>query len=237
MKKRYDQEDSYCTSFITKVIHCEKRKDDYCIILEKTYFYPEGGGQAADQGYIGEVFVYDVHEIGGEIIHYTKEALEVGKQYECKIDWKRRFDHMQNHSGEHIVSGLIHKRYGYNNVGFHMGKVIQIDFDGPLSIEDCRIIEKEANQCIMKNVDIVASFPDITKIDYRSKKEIEGDVRIVTIEGIDACACCGTHVRKTGEIGCIKILSVEKHKQGVRLEMIAGMRAYSYLAKIYEENH
>ena len=238
-KELYDL-DPYRKEFDSKVVSCVYSKDHYEILLEETAFYPEGGGQPADHGTLNGVHVFDVHEKAEGIMHYCDSPLAEGQSVHGVIDWQRRFDHMQNHSGEHIVSGLIHNLYGYENVGFHMGEVIQIDFDGPLNEEQLRIVETKANETVMANAEIIAHFPDEEArktMAYRSKKELSGVVRIIEVPGADVCACCGTHVKRTGEIGIIKLLSFQKHKKGVRIEMVSGMRALKYIQQAMAENH
>lgn len=239
MNELYDQ-NAYLKEFDARVISCIPGKKRYEIILDQTAFYPEGGGQPADHGKLNDVCVMDVHKKDGKVVHYTDAPLEEGSQVHGVIDWERRFDLMQNHTGEHIVSGLIHINYGYDNVGFHMGDVIQIDFNGPLDAAQIADIELQANRVIQNNTAVESLFPEaqqLEEMDYRSKKELEGTVRIVRIAGADVCACCGTHVRTAGEIGVIKILGFIKHKDGVRIEMISGMRAFRYIQQIGEQNH
>ena len=231
--------DPYCREFDAEVIQCVKGKKYWEIVLEDTAFYPEGGGQPADHGVLNDTEVVDVHRRNGVIVHYCTGALEVGSTVHGVIDWNRRFDHMQQHSGEHIVSGIIHQRYGYENVGFHMGEVIQIDFDGELNNEDLHWIEREANARIWRNIPIEITYPteeELKNMWYRSKKELEGTIRIVTVDDSDVCACCGTHVRRTGEIGIIHLISVEKHKDGSRIEMLAGQRAWQWLRTTADQN-
>lgn len=239
-KELYDL-DPYRKEFDAQVVSCAQNSSGfYEIVLSQTAFYPEGGGQPADQGTLDNVKVLDVQEKAGRIIHYCDHCLQEGTKVHGRIDWDRRFDLMQNHSGEHIVSGLIHNTYGYENVGFHMGDVIQIDFNGPLSEEQLRDIETRANQIVMNNEEIIALFPDeeeLRTLEFRSKKELSGVVRIIEIPGADICACCGTHVKRTGEIGLIKLLSWQKHKNGVRVEMLSGLRALQYVQKAMAENH
>ena len=235
----YDK-DPYIRSFEATVLSCEKTKKGYEVELSDTAFYPEGGGQPYDQGTINGIFVEEVHKKGDRILHLLKEPVETGIVVNGQIDWQRRFDFMQQHSGEHIVSGIIHGMFGYENVGFHMGKVIQIDFNGPLSWQDVEVIERKANQAITDNIPIEYLYPDAEELEqmpYRSKKELTGKVRVVRIQNIDLCACCGTHVAYTGEIGMIKILSCIKHKEGVRLEMVAGEKAFLYMQEIFNQNH
>lgn len=231
--------DVYQTSFDSRVVSCVACKRGYDVVLEDTVFYPEGGGQPCDIGTLDGVEVFDVQRDGHDVIHhYAKKCVDVGKIVHGEINWQRRFDLMQNHSGEHIVSGLVHKKYGYENVGFHMGEVIQIDLSGPLRWEQLLEIEQEANEAVWKDMPITITYPDeaeLSKMEYRSKKELIGKVRIVTIGNVDVCACCGTHVSHTGEIGLIKILSCEKHKDGVRVEMVCGKRAVSYMENAYEQ--
>ena len=239
--KRLYYEDVYKKEFTAKVLECREGKKGYEIILDQTAFYPEGGGQPCDLGTLNDVEVLEVHEKDGEIIHYTKEAIEAGSDVTGKIDWDRRFDLMQQHSGEHIVSGLVHEAYGYDNVGFHMGSdTITIDLNGPLDEAQLAEIERKTNQKIWEDTQIKIIYPtaeELEKIDYRSKKELTGQVRIVEFPGVDICACCGTHVTHTGEIGMVKLLSVEKFREGVRIEMICGKRVLDYLNMVNDQNH
>ncbi|MBQ7223148.1 MAG: alanyl-tRNA editing protein [Erysipelotrichaceae bacterium] len=232
-------QDPYCREFDSKVVSCEEDSDRWKVVLSDTIFYCEGGGQPSDTGYLDEAEVLLVKEVNGTPVHYCDRPLEVGKTVRGKIDWQRRYQHMQNHSGEHVVSGLVHKNFGYDNVGFHMGQFIQLDFNGPMSWEEALEIERQANEVIDENIEIRECFPtdeELQDLDYRSKKELSGQVRIVDIEGADRCACCGTHVRGTGEIGAVKVLSLEKHKNGVRMMILCGSRLRDYLAAIYEQN-
>mgnify|MGYP000755076497 FL=1 len=185
--------------------------------------------------------VKEVHEKEGELLHYTDQPMEAGTEVQGRIDWARRFDLMQQHSGEHMVSGLIHEVYGYDNVGFHMGSdTITIDLNGPLDEAQLAEIERKTNQKIWEDTQIKIIYPtaeELEKIDYRSKKELTGQVRIVEFPGVDICACCGTHVTHTGEIGMVKLLSVEKFREGVRIEMICGKRVLDYLNMVNDQNH
>lgn len=228
MKKIY-YDSPYIKEFEGTVLSCTEGKKGWEIILDQTAFYPEGGGQPADTGLLGGVKVIDVHERGGEIVHFTDGPLPAGEKVSGVIDWDRRFLHMQEHSGEHLVSGLIHSHFGYDNVGFHMGaEEVTIDFNGVLEWKDLMEIEAEANGIIWENREIYAGFPpkeELASLDYRSKKELTGDVRIVKIPGGDICACCGTHVRYTGEIGLVKFVSMIHYKGGVRISLLCGKRA------------
>ena len=178
---------------------------------------------------LDDVRVLDVHEKEGIIYHTTEKALEAGKTVTGKINWEERFEKMQQHTGEHIVSGLVHERFGYNNVGFHLGSdYCTMDFDGTLTKEQLREIELAANQAVWKNIDIVVTYPskeELANMDYRSKIEIEGQVRIVTVPGYDVCACCAPHVKKTGEIGMLKLVNMVNYKGGERITMLCGVRA------------
>lgn len=210
------------------------------VVLDRTVFYPTGGGQPCDLGTLNGVPVTDVSERGEEIVHRVTAPLSVGSEAVMAVDWDRRFDLMQQHSGEHLISGVIHSRFGYENVGFHMGAdFVTIDFSGMLTPEELSAVEAEANEWVWKNVPIEIAYPDaeaLKTIPYRSKKELTGQVRIVTIPGADICACCGTHVSNTGEIGLIKIFSCVKFHDGVRLELLCGRRALAYLSEIAEQN-
>lgn len=234
-------EDVYIKEFTAVVKECRKSDKGYEILLDQSAFYPEGGGQPCDLGTLENVLVKDVQEKNGELIHYTEKPLEPGAEVKGRIDWERRFDLMQQHSGEHIVSGLVHEKYGYNNVGFHMGSdVITIDFSGVLDEVQLAEIEAETNQKIWENAAVEVFYPEkeeLEKLPYRSKKELTGKVRLVRFPGADLCACCGTHVTHTGEIGMVKILTVEKFREGVRVTMISGKRVLDYLNMVNEQNH
>lgn len=228
--KIYDR-DSHLTTCEATVLSCnfDLEKNAYAIILDQTVFFPEGGGQFADTGYIDDAEVFDAQIHDEVITHYAKSALPVGANVTCLIDWKRRFDFMQQHSAEHIVSGLVHSTYGYNNVGFHLGLTeTTLDFDGPMTPEQIKDLEIEANQAIYQNIAFDITFPDaetLAHLDYRSKKELSGAVRIVTLPGYDICACCAPHVYHTGEIGIIKIVNFMAHRGGMRLTILCGARA------------
>lgn len=233
-------ENVYLKKFNAKVLKCEKAEHGFAVILDQTAFYPEGGGQPCDLGTLEEIPVVDVQEKDGEIIHYTEEMVEVGAKVVGKIDWERRFDLMQQHSGEHIVSGLVHEKYGYDNVGFHMSSdVITVDLSGVLNESQLAEIETETNQKIWENSPVEIFYPEkeeLSKLPYRSKKELTGQVRLVRFPGADLCACCGTHVTHTGEIGAVKILTVENFHEGIRLTMICGKRVMDYLNVVNEQN-
>ena len=234
-------EDPYMKEFTAKVLSCEAAKEGYAVTLDRTAFYPEGGGQPADHGTLGAAQVTDVHEREGAIVHTCTEKLTAGTTVTGKIDWARRFDHMQQHSGEHIVSGMLCSAFHCDNVGFHMGTdIVTIDYNADISWEEVLQIEERANRYIWENHPIEITYPsreELKNIDYRSKKELTGQVRITSFPGADCCACCGTHVLRSGEVGLVKFLSCQKFRQGVRLELLCGMRAYRYLAESWEQNH
>ncbi|MGN1317947.1 MAG: DHHA1 domain-containing protein [Lachnospirales bacterium] len=232
--------DAYIKEFESEVVSCSEDKKGYAIILKDTAFYPEGGGQPCDIGLLNDIEVTYVCEKGEDVIHYTKSPIEVGTKVKGVIDWDRRFDLMQQHSGEHIVSGLFHNKYGYNNIGFHMGEeMITLDLDGELSWSEVQEIELKANEYVWKNVEcniFSAKGDELKNINYRSKKELEGDVRLVEFPGADMCACCGTHVKRSGELGVIKMFSVQAYKGGSRIEMLCGKRAFKYITEALEQN-
>ena len=212
------------------VISCTKnKKGTWDTILNQTAFYPGGGGQPSDTGALNGVKVLHVSEKGEEIIHELEAPLEEGVLAEGVIDWQKRYDNMQQHTGEHIFSGLVHKHFGYDNVGFHMGTdEVTVDFNGVLTQEQLDELEDEANQLIYDNVPVKVFYPskeELEELDYRSKKELTGLVRIVEIPGGDICACCGTHVETTGEVGLIKLRTMINYKGGVRISMLCGRRA------------
>lgn len=231
-KKLYDL-DAYQKEFDAEVISCEERKEKketvYQVILNQTLFFPEEGGQSPDKGTIEGVNVLDVQIKKDVITHTLEQPLEVGTKVHGIIDWKHRFNNMQQHSGEHIFSGLIHSKFGFNNAGFHLSdNIVTMDFDGVLTAEDVEDIEYRVNEVIAENLPVEVTFPskeELAVLDYRSKIEIEGQVRIVTIPGVDVCACCAPHVRHTGEIGMLKVMSLSNYKGGVRISILCGFRA------------
>ncbi len=228
----YDQ-DAYATKFEAEVLACEevekKEKKVYQVWLDQTLFFPEEGGQSPDMGTIDGIKVLDV-QIKDEVITHTLVApLAVGTTVKGVVDWKHRFYNMQQHSGEHIFSGIVHNRFGYDNVGFHLSdSIVTMDFNGVITAEDIEEIETEVNQAIIENIPVEVSYPtkeELKVLEYRSKIEIEGQVRIVTIPGYDVCACCAPHVRRTGEIGMLKVMNVQSYKGGVRISILCGFRA------------
>ena len=233
-------EDPFLQGFTAAVTSCEEGKGGYLVTLDRTAFYPEGGGQPYDTGVLGEAKVLEVHDKNGVITHLCNKPLAVGASVEGKIDWARRFDHMQQHSGEHICSGLICERFHCDNVGFHMGTdTVTIDFNADISWEELMEIEEAANRYICEDHPIDIRFyrgAELDKVEYRSKKPLEGDVRIVAFPGADCCACCGTHVVRSGQVGLVKFLSVQKFREGVRIELLCGDRARRYLSACWEQS-
>ncbi len=240
MTRKLYYEDCHLTQFSAQVKGCEKCEKGYEILLSETAFYPEGGGQACDLGTLGGVNVLDVQERGEEIVHLCDAPLETSSTVEGIIDYAHRFDLMQQHTGEHIVSGIIHRRYGYHNVGFHMGsEMIEIDFDGAVAPEDLRSIEREANMALWQNLPVRCWYPskeELPGVLYRTKRELPWPVRIVQISGYDSCACCGVHVARTGEVGLVKLFSVVPLRGGCRIEMSCGQRALALLNRAFDQN-
>lgn len=236
-EKLYES-DSHLSKFEAKVLSCEKSDNKYKIILDKTAFFPEGGGQYGDRGKIGEAKVLDTVIENGEIIHFTDRPLETNKSFFCSLDFKRRFAFMQNHSGEHIVSGIFHKEFGFDNVGFHLAEdFATLDINGIVDRKTINFIEYEANKAVWRNLKVKAYYPDkkeLEALEYRSKKEIAGDIRIVEIKNTDRCACCAPHVSNTGEIGIIKLLDFEKLRGGTRIYMKCGEFALNDYRDKYE---
>ena len=239
MNKLFEN-DSYLTRFTARVLSCAQGKKGYDVTLDQTAFFPEGGGQPYDTGTLGGVQVLEVHDRGGQIVHTCAGPLEVGSQVEGIVDWERRLDHMQQHSGEHIVSGLAHAKYGCDNVGFHMGSdVVTIDLNVELDQQQLEELELEANRYLWQDRPVQLLYPtsdELERMDYRSKKAIQGQVRIVTFPGADTCACCGTHVRSAGQVGLIKLLSVQRFRDGVRIELVCGGRALRYVNAMVAQN-
>lgn len=232
--------DQYMKSFSGRVLSCTEAKGGFEIRLDRSAFYPEGGGQPGDTGTLNGLRVKDTYERDGELIHLCAGPLAPGTQAEGAIDWPRRYDFMQQHSGEHVVSGIIHSMFGYNNTGFHMGsELVTIDFSGELDYEQLMEVERRANEAVWQDSPIEVLWPspeELKGMSYRSKKELSGPVRIVKAGPSDTCACCGTHLRRTGEAGIIKLLSVQKFREGCRIEMLSGRRAYDYLSAVNEQN-
>ena len=233
-------EDSHLAEFSAEVLSCEKCEKGWEVILSATAFYPEGGGQAADTGSLGGVNVLHTCEKGEQIVHLCDGPLEVGAEVRGSIDWEKRFSRMQQHSGEHIVSGIVNRRYGFHNVGFHMGSdVITIDFDGVIPPQDLSGIEAEANRAVWQNLPIrcwVPSPEELPGVFYRTKRALPWPVRIVEVPGFDSCACCGTHVAATGEIGLIKLLGTVPFRGGTRMEMACGAQAMDILNAVFDQN-
>lgn len=233
-------EDSHLRRFTAQVLACEENGQNYRVILDATAFYPEGGGQGADTGILGGVRVLDTREAGETVVHFCDGPLAPGSTVEGQIDYDSRFLRMQQHSGEHIVSGIINRRFGYHNTGFHMGAdCITIDFDGVIPPELLPEIEAEANRAVWQNLPIRCWYPSqeqLPQVNYRTKRALPWPVRIVEIPGFDCCACCGTHVGATGEIGLIKLFSAVHFRGGTRMEMACGKRALEILNTAYQQN-
>ena len=246
MTERLFDIDSYLTEFDCRVISFGENKNLIYIETDKTAFFPEGGGQTSDRGYLDTLYISDVQEKDGRIFHYTEntaEALQLlsnKTELHGKIDMEKRFSDMQQHSGEHIVSGIVCSSFGYNNVGFHLGtEIVTLDFDGALTREDMDRVELLANKAIWDNKEILVHYPskdELKNIEYRSKIEIEGQTRLVEIPGVDMCACCAPHVKMTGEIGIIEIVAFEKYKSGTRVSILCGERALRDMRHKLEEN-
>lgn len=227
--KLYDSA-PYDTEFIATVLECKACKEGkFEVVLNQTLFFPEEGGQSPDKGVINGVEVVDVQIRDGVIYHTTLEELVEHSRVDGRIDWDHRFSNMQQHSGEHIFSGLVNKYFGYDNVGFHLSdQTVTMDFNGVLSEADVTMIETEVNKVIVNNIPIIATFPSVEELkgmSYRSKKEINEQLRIVTIQEVDVCACCAPHVRTTGEIGMLKVVGRQNYKGGVRISILCGFRA------------
>ena len=240
MTRKLYYEDCHMSHFQAQVTGCEKCEKGYEIRLDATAFYPEGGGQACDLGTLNGAQVLDVREREEEILHLCEAPLEVGSTVEGIIDYDRRFDLMQQHTGEHIVSGIINRRYGFHNVGFHMGSaMIEIDFDGVVPAEDLHSIEQEANSALWQNLPVRCWYPteeELPHVFYRTKRALPWPVRIVQVPEFDSCACCGVHVARTGEVGLIKLFSVVPLRGGCRIEMSCGSRALKLLNQAFDQN-
>ncbi len=243
MTQKLYETDAYLTRFNATVLDCIKHQDVFKVVLDKTAFFPEGGGQAADIGFLNDTKVIDV-QIENEIIyHYTEKPFENGAQIVGELNAERRFSFMQNHTGEHIVSGIAHRLFGVNNVGFHLSEnLVTLDFDKELTQQQLEEVEYLANKAVWGNIPVTVYYSaddELKNTDYRSKKEIDGAVRLVKIEGVDICACCAPHVKATGEVGIIKLLDTERMRGGIRIVLKCGNFAledyknkYQNIAKI-----
>lgn len=227
----------YLKELTGEIIEIEKTAAGIKVLLDQTIFYPEGGGQPSDGGFIiyqdQKVPVQDIQIEEDEIWHLLKEEnFSVGEKVDMEIDWDLRFKNMQMHTAEHIFSGLVKNKYDGENVGFHISKDgFTCDYNIEIPADRSRELELESNKIIQENRKLMSYYPspeDILKIDYRSKKEIQGEIRITEIPEIDYCACCGTHVNSTGEVGYLKVVSREKYKGGTRFTIKAGMEAVVY---------
>ena len=243
MTQKLYYQDSFLREFSASVLRCETAGDVWKVTLDRTAFYPEGGGQPADHGVLktaaGEIAVTDVHEKDGEVIHTCAAPVETGAAVSGAVDWNRRFDHMQQHSGEHIISGILCRLYHCDNVGFHLGaETVTIDYNTEITWEQALEAERLANEAVWADRETEITYPPpeaLAALEYRSKKELTGQVRIVEFPGADRCACCGTHVVRAGQVGLIKVLSCQKFREGVRMEILCGARALRYLGGVYDQ--
>lgn len=239
-QKLYYQ-DPTLREFPATVLSCEAAGEAWKVVLDQTAFYPEGGGQPADHGVLktagGEIAVTDVHEKNGAVVHTCAAPAEPGTVVTGVLDWARRFDHMQQHSGEHILSGILCRLYHCDNVGFHLGaETVTIDYNADITWEQALEAERLANEAVWADRETEIFYPspqELAALDYRSKKELTGQVRIVEFPEADRCACCGTHVERAGQAGLIKVLSCQKFREGVRMEILCGARALRYLSSVY----
>ena len=233
-RRLYD-DDAYAADFEAVVLSAAAgARNTLEVVLDQTLFFPEEGGQTPDRGTLAGFPVKDVRIRDGIITHYLQvresdPLPEAGQTVHGRIDFAHRFSNMQNHTGEHILSGLLHNLYGYENIGFRLSDhTVTLDTGGLLDDEALAGLERRANEVVWSNVPVVCAYPspdELAALSYRSKKEIDGPVRIVTIEGIDRCACCAPHVARTGEIGLIRILDAVREGQHMRLTIICGSRA------------
>ena len=244
--------DSYAESFDAKVLSCSpfenferfktakenEGKNLYAVELDRTLFFPEGGGQHSDTGKINDSDVTDVFKENGCVYHVVSQPFENGVSIHGEINFRQRYRNMQNHSGEHLVCGLIHSIYGYDNVGFHLSNdLITVDVNGMLVQEDFDKIETLANRAVSERREIRAIYPENPdEMEFRSKLELEERIRVIDIDGYDVCACCAPHLKNTAEIGIIKILDFMKHRNGTRFTLQCGESAYETLRQIYSQN-
>ncbi len=248
MTQKLYEIDAYMRQFDATVVSCEPCKNGFALVLDQTAFFPEGGGQPADEGWLWDdpamppaetVKVTDVQiDKNGVITHTVERPFEVGATVRGNLNGLKRLFRMQNHTAEHLLSGLIHRHYGYDNVGFHLADdYVTLDVSGPLNKGEITGLEEEANFIVYDNRAVYATYPspeEIAAIDYRSKLDLTEGVRLITIEGVDVCACCAPHVKTTGEIGVIKILDAIPYKGGTRITMLSGMPAFHKFVTSYD---
>ena len=242
MTQKLHEDDSYLTAFKARVLSCEERDGRFGVVLDRTAFFAEGGGQPADRGTLGGAAVLDVQEKAGTVTHWLDRALAPGAEVEGRVDWARRFDLMQQHTADHIFSALVHRSCGFDNVGFHIGEEqTHMDFSGPLTAQQIDDFELAANRAVTANLPVTVTYPvpaALETMEFRSKKELadlSGRIRIVEIGTLDTCACCGTHVAATGEVGLIKITAAQSYKGGVRVFMAAGARAAAFCQREHRQ--
>ena len=237
MTEKLYYKDSYIKNFSAEVLSVEKIDNGFDVILDRTAFFPEEGGQSADTGTIGYAVVFDVFERDGVVHHLTDISPCIGNN-ECSVDFDARFEKMQCHTAEHILCGIIHRLFGFDNVGFHLGEdEVTFDVSGVLTREELDRVESLANNVVFENILVETFFPksdELDEIEYRAKLDLTEGVRLVKIGDVDTCACCAPHVAYTGEIGLIKILDFMKHRGGTRIWMVAGKRALKDYRAKYE---
>ncbi len=240
MTKKLYETDSYIKAFDAKVLSCDHKDGYYYIVLDQTAFFAEGGGQAADTGFINDASVLDVQLENDTVVHKTDKPLVVGESVTCELDWELRFERMQSHAGEHIVSGIINSMFGFNNVGFHMSdSTVVMDVDGALTQADIEQVELEANRAVYLNKAIYAHYPtaeELKTVKYRSKLDFDEGVRLITIEDYDCCACCAPHPSRTGEIGVIKVIDFYPNRSGTRIELVCGINAFKDYCALHNSN-
>ncbi len=247
MTERLFDTNSSRRSFSCRILSLERKDGKLIIETDRTAFFPEGGGQTSDRGFLAGVYINDVQELDGRIFHYAKDSdenyqkLSAAGRINGEIDWEKRFSDMQQHSGEHIFSGIVHTLYGFDNIGFHLGtEIVTLDFDGILGAEEIYRVEELVNKVVSDNIESVIHFPtkqELASMIYRSKKEIEGQVRLVEFPGVDMCACCAPQVKRTGDIGVVEVVDFEKYKGGTRVSILCGDRAIKDIRHKLNENH
>lgn len=229
MTDRLYYQDSYLKDFDARVVERTDQNGKPAVVLDRTAFYPTSGGQPHDTGWINEVRILDVFEEGKKIVHIAERDIE-GNSIKGVIDWERRFDHMQQHTGQHILSQSFIRNFQAETIGFHLGEeVSHIDLSvKEIRVDDLSETEDLANEIIQRNLPIKIAFADEKDVqDYSLRRETkrEGEIRIIKIENFDASACGGTHLKSTGEVGLIKIRKVEKVGSKIRVDFYCGRRA------------
>ena len=239
MTEKLYYENLYAREFDAEILNQYEHEGKFHVILDKTLFFPSGGGQPCDTGYIDDVEVLEVFEKNGEIVHVLSSELKK-KNIHGVLNWERRFEFMQQHLGEHIFAGMLYNLHQLHTARMRIeGSSVSIDIDTPVKESEIFEAEAAANEAVWRDIPVEVIYPSMDEVKNFARKlppeNAELPIRIVKIEGVDYVPCCGVHVSSTGQVGLIKITSFENHKGGTRIYLKCGAAAYSWLASLYGE--